>query len=116
MIKILYIFTIGLLTNYSTFGKSVENKFQYEFSLDTIKLYDQSRQREIPIAIFKPSSKVSGKQKIIIFSHGYGQNKGGDYLAYTYLTEYLVDPQKVIFQETAIFLEMDIAFVQLNRL
>ena len=53
MIKILYIFTIGLLTNYSTFGKSVENKFQYEFSLDTIKLYDQSRQREIQIAIFK---------------------------------------------------------------
>ncbi len=29
---------------------------------------------------------------------------------------YLVDPQKVIFQEMAIFLEMDIAFVQLNRL
>ncbi len=30
--------------------------------------------------------------------------------------KYLVDPQKVIFQEMAIFLEMDIAFVQLNRL
>ncbi|MBL0262261.1 MAG: alpha/beta hydrolase [Saprospiraceae bacterium] len=79
----------GLKIFDSTFGKSVENKFQYEFSLDTLRLYDQSRQREIPIAIFKPSSKVSGKQKVIIFSHGYGQNKGGDYLAYTYLTEYL---------------------------
>lgn len=89
MIKILYLFTIGLLTSYSTFGKSVEDKSQFEFSLDTLKLYDQSRQREIPIAIYKPTSKVSRKQKIVIFSHGYGQNKGGDYLAYSYLTEFL---------------------------
>jgi len=89
MIKILYIFTIGLLTSYSTFGKSVEDKSHYAFSLDTLKLYDQSRQREIPIAIYKPTSEVSGKQKIVIFSHGYGQNKGGDYLAYSYLTEFL---------------------------
>jgi predicted peptidase len=89
MIKILYIFTMGLLTSYSTFGKSVEEKSHYEFSSDTLKLYDQSRQREIPIAIYKPTSKVSGKQKIVIFSHGYGQNKGGDYLAYSYLTEFL---------------------------
>lgn len=89
MIKILYIFILGLLTSYSTFGKSVEDKSHYEFSLDTLKLYDQSRKREIPIAIYKPISKVSGKQKLVIFSHGYGQNKGGDYLAYSYLTEYL---------------------------
>ena len=89
MIKILYLFTIGLLTSYSTFGKSVEDNSLFEFSLDTLKLYDQSRQREIPIAIYKPTSKVSGKQKLVIFSHGYGQNKGGDYLAYSYLTEFL---------------------------
>jgi predicted esterase len=62
---------------------------QFTFSLNSTKLYDQSRQREIPIAIYKPTSKVSGKQKIVIFSHGYGQNKGGDYLAYSYLTEFL---------------------------
>jgi predicted peptidase len=89
MIKILYIFTIGLLTSYSTFGKSVEVKSLFELGFDTLKLYDQGRQREIPIAIYKPTSKVSGKQKLVIFSHGYGQNKGGDYLAYSYLTEFL---------------------------
>ena len=89
MIKILYIFIIGLLSSYSTFGKSVDENSHFEFSLDTLKLYDQSRKREIPIAIYKPTSKVSGKQKLIIFSHGYGQNKGGDYLAYSYLTEFL---------------------------
>lgn len=89
MIKILYLFTIGLLTSYSTFGKSVEDKSLFEFSLDTLKLYDQSRQREIPIAIYKPKTDITEKQKIVIFSHGYGQNKGGDYLAYSYLTEFL---------------------------
>ena len=89
MIKILCIFILELLTSYSTFGKFVEDKSVIAFSLDTLKLYDQSRQREIPIAIYKPTSKVSGKQKIIIFSHGYGQNKGGDYLAYSYFTEFL---------------------------
>ena len=89
MIKILYIFTIGLFTSYSTIGKSVENKSHYKFSFDTLKIYDQSRQREIPIAIYKPTSEVTEKQKIVIFSHGYGQNKGGDYLAYSYLTEFL---------------------------
>ena len=59
------------------------------FKLDTLTLFDLNRQREIPIAIYKPTSKVSGKQKLVIFSHGYGQNKGGDYLAYSYLTEFL---------------------------
>jgi len=89
MIKTLYIFIIGLLTSYSTFGKSVEDKSIFEFSLDTLKLYDQSRQREIPIAIYKPKTAITAKQKVVIFSHGYGQNKGGDYLAYSYLTEFL---------------------------
>jgi predicted esterase len=53
-------------------------------------LYDQSRQRVIPIAIYKPETDKKVKnQKVVIFSHGYGQNKGGDYLAYTYLTAFL---------------------------
>lgn len=89
MIKILYIFIIGLLTCYSTFGKSVEDKSLFEFSLDTLKLYNKSRQREIPVAIYKPKTASTAKQKVVIFSHGYGQNKGGDYLAYSYLTEFL---------------------------
>jgi predicted peptidase len=89
MIKILYILIIGLLTSYSTFGQSVEDKSVIAFSLDTLKLFDQSRQREIPIAIYKPKTDIASKQKIVIFSHGYGQNKGGDYLAYSYLTEFL---------------------------
>lgn len=52
-------------------------------------LHDTTRNRDIPIALYKPTLKAPKKPKIIIFSHGYGQNKGGDYLAYSYLTHYL---------------------------
>lgn len=89
MLKILYIFLIGLSTSYAAFGQSFEKNFVLNFKLDTLKLFDSTRNREIPIAIYKPTSNVSGKQKIIVLSHGYGQNKGGDYLAYSYLTEFL---------------------------
>ena len=89
MIKILYLFIIGAISSQSIFSKTVEDTSHYEFSLDTLKLFDHSRQREIPIAIYRPASEVPGKQKLVTFSHGYGQNKGGDYLAYSYLTEFL---------------------------
>lgn len=56
------------------------------FKLDTLRLFDQSRKREIPVALYKPGP---GKHKVVIFSHGYGQNRGGDYLRYSYLAEFL---------------------------
>lgn len=55
---------------------------------DTINLFDNLRNRKIPIAIYKSDKKIDA-QKIIIFSHGYGQNKGCDYIAYSYLNAYL---------------------------
>lgn len=70
--------------------KAVENDVSFKISLDTLSWLDQLRQRKIPIAVYKSQNgNKAGKQKVIIFSHGYGQNKGGDYLAYSYLTEYL---------------------------
>ena len=90
MSRIIYILILGFLTSCSAFGKSVENNSVFAVSLDTLKLYDQSRQREIPIAIYKPKTdKRIRNLKVVIFSHGYGQNKGGDYLVYSYLTEFL---------------------------
>lgn len=89
MIKILYVFTLVFLTGISALGNSVENEFTCAVTLDTLKLYDQNRQRQIPIAIYKPDTTFIGSQKLVIFSHGYGQNRGGDYLAYSYLTEFL---------------------------
>jgi predicted peptidase len=83
------IFILGLLVPYTTRGQALPPEEKKAYALDTLTLYDQSRQRAIPIAIYKPKTNRTPKQKLVIFSHGYGQNKGGDYLAYSYLTEFL---------------------------
>lgn len=54
----------------------------------TEEWFDRLRERKIPVAIYAPKAKTK-KKRVIIFSHGYGQNKGGDYVAYSYLTEFL---------------------------
>ena len=90
MKKTIYILLCAILTSCSTIGQTLNNTPTYSVNLDTLKLFDKVRQREVPIAIYKPKTdKKIDQQKIILFSHGYGQNKGGDYLAYSYLTEYL---------------------------
>ncbi len=72
------------------FKKDYQISLQSKVYLDTLTLYDTTRLRKIPVAYYsKKNYKKSKKQQIVIFSHGYGQNKGGDYLAYSYLTEYL---------------------------
>ncbi len=80
-----------LLLAFSFFASCLTNKKVarnpiYDFDKDTLTLFDQSRDRKIPVAFYKPQIQCP---KIVVFSHGYGQNKGGDYLAYSYLTEYL---------------------------
>lgn len=90
MSRIINVFILGLFISSSALSQTIDNKSTFAVSLDTFKLYDKARQREIPIAIYKPKTdKKVKKQKVVIFSHGYGQNKGGDYLAYSYLTEFL---------------------------
>ncbi len=65
-------------------------KLFYAISLDTSTLFDKARNRKIPVAVFKPKPYHNNHlQPLVIFSHGYGQNKGGDYLAYSYLTNFL---------------------------
>lgn len=56
------------------------------FTLDTTVLTDKARNRQVPTATYQPDIC---NQKIVIFNHGYGANKGGDYLVYSYLTNYL---------------------------
>ncbi|AZA50385.1 alpha/beta hydrolase [Chryseobacterium carnipullorum] len=88
--KILFTsFTIVLLCN-CTSRKITSSEKTFDVKLDTLTLFDQSRNRKIPVAFYSPKTnqKVSGQQ-VVIFSHGYGANKGGDYLVYSYLTEML---------------------------
>lgn len=88
----LILILLGLLTscfsNKNVQTAQVKDK-KANFKLDTSNLFDKSRNRVIPIAIYTPKYKVN--KQVVIMSHGYGQNKGGDYLAYSYLTENLAD-------------------------
>jgi predicted esterase len=86
----LILLLLGLFSSCSSNKKAQtaqSYKAESSFKLDTLRLFDKSRNRAIPIAIYMPKS-VANKQ-VVIVSHGYGQNKGGDYLAYSYLTENL---------------------------
>lgn len=80
-----------LFTSCLTNKKVTDNSTKtFAVKLDSINLFDSSRNRLIPVAFYLPKSdKKIENQKVVIFSHGYGQNKGGDNLAYSYLTENL---------------------------
>jgi len=56
--------------------------------VDLLNLFDYTRNRSVPVALYKDDSSII-KQKLVIFSHGYGENKGGSYLAYSYLCKFL---------------------------
>jgi predicted peptidase len=59
-------------------------------SLDSLNMFDSSRNRSIPVALYLPeSSKKIKNQKLVIFSHGYYANRGGSNKACSYLTGYL---------------------------
>lgn len=65
---------------------------QAQIKLDTTTWIDKSRNRIIPVAFFsKKTDRNLKKQPVVIFSHGYGQNQGGDYLMYSYLTNKLAE-------------------------
>lgn len=89
MSKILSICILGFLISCSSAGKQSEPTPAFAVSLDTLKWYDKSRQREIPIAIYKPAQKKIKGQNVVILSHGYGANRGGDYLHYSNLASFL---------------------------
>lgn len=56
--------------------------------VERLDLFDYSRNRSIPVALYLPDSAVL-KQKLVIFSHAYGENKGNSNLAYSYLNNFL---------------------------
>lgn len=88
LIIILSLTLIQCSTNKKIVSQTKEN---LEFKLDTLTLFDQNRNREIPIAIYQTKDPKNSNKIPIIFSHGYGENNGKDYLRdYTYLNEFLV--------------------------
>lgn len=82
--------TVSVLIMSCTIQKKNTESNDYEVRLDTLTFFDQSRNRKIPVALYHPKTdKKIPNQQVIIFNHGYGFNKGGDYFVYSYLTEKL---------------------------
>ena len=91
MKHILIVILSFALVQCSTNKKTISSENEkLGFKLDTLSLFDKNRNRKIPIAIYQPKDIKQANKIPIIFSHGYGENNGSDYLeAYSYLTEFL---------------------------
>jgi pimeloyl-ACP methyl ester carboxylesterase len=71
-------------------GKRVSAASKGNFKLEQVQLYDQSRQRSIPVAVYLPVGESFVLDiPLVVLSHGYGANRGGDNLAYSYLGQFL---------------------------
>lgn len=88
-----YLFFFFLLSSCSTHKISKPSsalKPTFNVVEDSLNLVDVSRKRSVPVALYIPKSDKKIKhQKVVIFSHGYYQNRGGSNKAYTYITEKL---------------------------
>jgi dienelactone hydrolase len=93
MPKIYCILHIALTTSCFLTKNATNSGFiskDYATRLDSLELFDNVRNRKIPVALYLPvvSEKIKN-QKVVIVSHGYDQNKGGSNKEYSYLTEKL---------------------------
>ena len=84
---ILYLLLVVCLPHNHIKAQSAQPEFKV--AVESLNLFDKSRKRSVPVALYVPSNGKNPKQKVVIFSHGYGENKGGDNLVYSYLTENL---------------------------
>lgn len=69
---------------------------ELSIAIDTIKYYDPLRERIIPIVIYKTIEKKKESAIPVILNHGWGQNKGGDYLLYSYLANCLATQGNIV--------------------
>lgn len=78
---------------YVAHSKNIWHTFQevkdtLPVKVERLELYDYSRSRSIPVALYLPDSAAI-KQKLVIFNHGYAENQGTPYLSYSYLNNFL---------------------------
>ncbi|WP_029906151.1 S9 family peptidase [Prevotella sp. 10(H)] len=64
-------------------SSQTEKESKYIFNI-----YDRSRERLIPLAIYPPKNNIV-KPAIVIVSHGYDRNRGNAYLDYSYISDRL---------------------------
>lgn len=61
------------------------------FGPDTMTLFDQSRHRSIPIAIYRPAGPPSTKHPVVIISHGWNDRLPGTYLRFSSMAGHLAE-------------------------
>lgn len=87
--KILFLLLLISCSGSKKANTQVSNN-TFDVKVDSLELFDKSRNRKIPVALYFPKTDQKiNNQQIVIFSHGYGENKGGDNKIYSYLTENL---------------------------
>ncbi|MCG9792456.1 alpha/beta hydrolase family protein [Flavobacterium algicola] len=82
-----------VLILFSVFNTALSQQNPVIKNLVTVKnidLFDHERSRSVPIAIYKSAVDSTIKnQQLIIFSHGYYENKKNSNMKYSYLTNFL---------------------------
>jgi predicted esterase len=74
---------------YSLFSQT-EDSILYSVKTERFEYFDSVRSRNIPVEIYKPkTNQLIVNQKVVVFNHGYGFNRGDSYLGYSYIGEYL---------------------------
>ncbi|MEI3790593.1 MULTISPECIES: alpha/beta hydrolase [unclassified Chryseobacterium] len=82
---------VVLLQSCSTTKKEVTQRVSAAtLKEQDVALFDNSRNRSVPITIYDNNQTDQGK-KIVIFNHGYGFNKGGDYKIYSKICKFMAN-------------------------
>ena len=89
-LKILVVLILGSCSSNVKLSHSKLVSKSYEVKLDSINLFDKTRNRNIPVSLYLPKTNEKSKnQKVVILSHCYNQNKLGTNKYYSFLTENL---------------------------
>lgn len=89
-----YILILGFAT--MIIACTSQKSINHPIKVADFSYVDSSKNRTIPVAIYHPDKLASNKTPII-FSHGWGENKGGDNKVYSYLTEFLASKNYTVF-------------------
>jgi predicted dienelactone hydrolase len=92
MIRILFLITLLWSCNPKNTSTNtvLSEPRDYEVRLDTTTLFDASRNRNIPVAYYSANTKVNlDNQPVVIFSHGYNENRPGGNLSYAGFCNFL---------------------------
>ncbi len=80
-IKVLHVFTCLLLAGCFVLNHPAQSQ---TIRQDSLNLFDASRQRNIPVALYLPVKSVA-HPRVVIVSHGYQANKSGSNKNHSYL-------------------------------